>query len=212
MMSSMFVFQESRILMRSIALLCISFLLLLTPGCQQSLHPFLSMDDCIIDKNLVGTWLTNDSRWVFTQRKHDKQYELVVSEEGRKTSYLLVRLGKVGDELFLDFSYNKKKRTPMPDLEEATYLPVHLFAHVRQIRPVLQLAFPNPEWIENVLFSNPELLKHEVIEGPKMDRVMLTAGTEELQEFFSKQVQNEKLFGKYSQFQFMDPEPSVKEN
>ena len=212
MMSSMFVIEESRILMRRIALLVISFLLLLTPGCQQSLHPFLSMGDCIIDKNLVGTWLADDSRWVFTQRKNDKQYELVVSEEGRETSHLLVRLGKVGDELFLDFSYNNKKRTPRPDLEEATNLPVHLFAHVRQIRPVLQLAFPNPDWIEKVLLSNPEILKHEVIEGPRVDSVILTAGTEELQEFFSKQVQDEKLFGKYSQFQFIDPEPPVKED
>jgi two-component system phosphate regulon sensor histidine kinase PhoR len=75
-----------------------------------------------------------------------------------------------------------------------------LAAKVSQIEPTLQMSFPDPKWLESHLKENPKAIRHEQID----DRVLLTASTQELQEFVCKHAETPGAFGEPSNLKRTD--------
>lgn len=80
------------------------------------------------------------------------------------------------------------------DFYQFHFLSVHTFAHVKQIKPTLQMSFPNPGWLKKLVAENPEAIRHEKIDG----EVVLTASTKELQAFWIKHLETKGAFGEPS--------------
>ncbi|MGE4620019.1 MAG: hypothetical protein AAEJ04_09460 [Planctomycetota bacterium] len=184
--------------MRTVTAIFLCGLLLLNSGCVRSLHSILKKDDLISDKALVGIWVDDSGdTWAFT-KKSEKVYQLVIHET-RKNRYahLEARLGKVSDQLFLSFSIDPDKNSIDSDVVGLHVLPVHTFAHVKQIQPSLQFSWPDHGWVKKHIKKNPEELKHEIIG----DSYVLTSSTEDLQKFFLKHVATKGVFDNYSDLQ-----------
>ncbi len=73
---------------------------------------------------------------------------------------------------------------------------------VEQIEPTLQMQMMDPDKIEEMLKSDPNLIKHEIVE----ERIVLTASPEELQEFMKKHANDEGLFGEASDLERLEPQ------
>ena len=70
--------------------------------------------------------------------------------------------------------------------------PGHLLVRVSQLEPELKLAFFDFDWLQKYLEKNPKALAHHQ-EG---DRIVLTAGTRDLQKFVLKHLGEGELFEK----------------
>ena len=184
-------------LMNNLRTLLSLTVMLTLSGCIPTLHPLYTDKDIIFDPALVGSWTEEDAKetWMF-QRNGEKAYRLVYTDGEGKTGKFDVHLVKIGAQRFLDFfpdstSLNDSKQN---DFFKFHLIPVHTFARVWQIEPGLQMAFPDPKWLEEYLKANPKALANEKIE----DRGILTASTAELQEFLRKQADTEGFFGNKS--------------
>lgn len=181
--------------MRILTTLLLCSLLLLNSGCTRSLHPLLKKSDLIFEEALIGVWKQEGDIWSFSKKK-ENVYELVVHETRKdRYSYLEARLGKLEDQLFLEFSLDQDKNSINSEFASLHLLPVYTFAHVKQIEPTLQFSWPDPSWVEYRLKKSPkETIKHEMIE----DSFVLTASTEDLQKFFLQHLEAKGLFDNYS--------------
>jgi hypothetical protein len=69
-------------------------------------------------------------------------------------------------------------------------LPVHTVARVESIEPVLKIHITDDEKMKEFLKEEPNAVSHDTIENSPI----LTATTKELQKFFLKYADNEKVF------------------
>jgi hypothetical protein len=152
--------------------------LILSVGCTPSLHPIYTENDLVFESSLIGQWTEDDSDeiWEFS-KEGASEYKLVITDEGPFSAHLT----KVKGKLFLDFFPDE------PELKEGGFykshlLRVHSFAYVSRIEPTLQMALPNPGWLEKYVAENPDSIRHEKVE----DRIIITAGTKALQAFWLK--------------------------
>jgi len=167
-------------------------------GCVlPSLHPLYTDEDLIFQEKLIGKWLeVEDNKiWEF-KAAGGESYKLRVfdGKEGRFEAHLV----KLEDMLFLDLFPDD------PHLEQCDFykdhlLPVHTFMKVDQIDPNLQLRTMNPE--PEPLKEDPNLLKCEHVG----DCLVLTAPTEELQQFVIEYANAEGVFGDKMTFTRLEP-------
>ncbi|MHC4756292.1 MAG: DUF5329 family protein, partial [Planctomycetota bacterium] len=96
------------------------------------------------------------------------------------------------------------------EIQHFLLVSAHLFVKIEQIQPTLKLRIINADKIEEMLENDPNLLKHEFVEDihvvtkksetEKMELVvkgnhlLLTASTNQLQEFMKKHADDEDLF------------------
>ena len=123
----------------------------------------------------------------------------LTDDDGRSGTFS-AHLLRIKGELFLDFFPEK------PDLKEnpfyqAHLLPVHTFAHVKQIEPTLQMSFPAPDWLKKLIERDPGAIQHEIIEG----QIILSASTEELQTFWVTHLATEGAFSGASNMKRQEP-------
>lgn len=162
-------------------------------GCVPSLHPLFTGDGLIFEEKLVGQWIDDPNSkemWEF-QKSGEKSYTFIFTDGKGKKGTFQADLGKLNDMLFLDIFPEK------PDLKENDIymfhlLPAHSFLKIDQIEPILKMRAMKPEKLTDTLKADPTLLKHEFI-GTDLDRLVLTASTEELREFMIKYAGNEEL-------------------
>ena len=165
--------------------------LILCPGCIRSLHPIYTEQDIVFEWGLIGEWGRDNSKetWAFS-RKGTSQYKLVCTDGDGKQGVFSAHLTKIKGKLFLDF-FPAELELKENDFFRIHLVPVHTFAHVKQIEPTLQMSFPNPDWLKEHLAANPNAIHHEKIE----DEIILTAATKDLQAFWLKHLDSEGAFG-----------------
>jgi hypothetical protein len=167
------------------------FLALLLTGCLPSLHPLYNDETLIFRQELIGKWSKiewmedHSAFWQFRQAG-EKEYELRIHddeavEHGRFSAHLI----EIEGLMFLDIFPDSKPLEDLDDFYQIHILPVHTFMKVDQINPNLQLRMIDYEKMEEILENDPNSLKHEIVD----DRIVLTARTEELQNFVIKHVE-----------------------
>jgi hypothetical protein len=158
---------------------------LLLTGCLPSLHPLYNDKTLIFKEELIGKWMGDDDvLWRFT-RAGDKEYELRIREDEKEVGRFSAHLTQIEGLMFLDLYPDDEQLKDLSDFYKMHILPVHTFMKVDQINPNLRLRMIDYEKVEKMLEDDPNLIKHETVE----DRIVLTASTEELQNFVVEHVE-----------------------
>ncbi len=169
-------------------------LAVLLGGCVPSLHPLFTDEEIIFDANLVGVWSEPNSKdsWEFKPVVNSKKYEFIYTDDKGKSGKFDACLGKLGSNMFLDI-YPGDPNIMGNDFYKAHLIGVHSFMKVEPTKDTLKLRIMNPDNVEKLLKSDPNIIKHE-----QTDRLVLTASTKELQAFILTYGSDEKLelFGK----------------
>lgn len=159
------------------------FVALLLAGCLPSLHPLYNDKTLIFKEELIGKWMGDDDvLWRFT-RAGDKEYELRIREDEKEVGRFSAHLTQIEGLMFLDLYPSDEQLKDLSDFYKMHILPVHTFMKVDQINPNLQLRMIDYDKVKNMLKDDPNVVKHEVVDD---DRIVLTASTEELQNFVLK--------------------------
>ncbi len=169
-------------------------------ACIPSLHPVFNDKDKTYDKALVGTWTgtwgekKTTAEWKF--ESHGKnEYNLIYSDNDTSGQFTAT-LATIHGERYLDLFPDEPSHKETNPFYIWHMIPTHTFLKVKQIEPTLQMAFLNPNEVEDILDEDPEALSLIKTEG----RVFMTSSTEELQAFLKKYGKNERLFTDYSNF------------
>lgn len=158
---------------------------LLMAGCLPSLHPLYNDKTLIFKEELIGKWMGDDSVWQFS-RAGEKEYELRIRDDENEIGRFSAHLIEIKGLMFLDLFPDDEPLEDLGDFYKIHILPVHTFMKVDQINPNLQLRIVDYEKVGKMLENDPNVIKHEVIDD---DRIVLTASTEELQNFVVEHVE-----------------------
>jgi hypothetical protein len=156
-------------------------------GCVvTSVYPFYTQKDLVFETALLGKWVNinnEDEMWRF-KNAGDLEYRVTLID-ARQTTVMEAHSFKLHDILFLD----------MFSLEQDFHVvPAHYLLKVTQLSPTLRMSELNDEWLKALLFTEPTALKHILVgknDKPEQRRVVLTADTEELQQFVTKHLNTE---------------------
>ena len=170
------------------------FLAIVLGGCVPSLHPLFTENELIFDANLVGVWSPTDSNETWEFKPGGKGYECIYVDNNSKIGRFDAGLGKLQNNMFLDI-YPKELNLTENGFYKMHFLAAHSFIRVYLTKDLLELRAMNPENLDKLLKSDPNIIKHERLGG---DSIVLTASTKELQEFMLRYGVDEKLelFGK----------------
>jgi hypothetical protein len=152
-----------------------------------SVHPLYFEKDLVFESGLVGTWGEKEHEkdlselWIF-KKSEDKSYRLIIREKEEGEGMFEAHLLKLGDHLFLDL-YPEEPETGS-EFYNMHVIPAHSFIRISLEGHVLRLAFFDLDWLKKNIEENKVSIKHE----RRDDTIVLTASTEELQEFVLKHV------------------------
>ncbi len=149
-------------------------------GCvQPSLKPLFNEDEIFYEPNLVGTWKAVDSNdvWEFSKMENADAYKIFVTEDGKEGTFV-AGLGAIENNLFLDV-FPDTENEQDNDFYKQHILGMHSFILVKQIEPQLQLAMIDSEKVAKIIKADPDAVEH--IKND--DRIILTADTNDLQDF-----------------------------
>lgn len=200
----------------------VALLLLLMQSCITSLYPLYTDATLVQKKELLATWKDKEGMyWKFSKVDDSKLYELRCRSGNYFATYA-TGMVKIGDNYFLDVQMDQQ---PISDEEEAKNKKAEADAknspvngsnskdnvgHLAYNIPghnFYKLAFKgekiyvypfNDEYMEDLFKQRKIRIKHEKVESSLM---VLTASSNELQEFFKKYGSDPKLF--------KDDEPKV---
>ena len=190
------------------ASLAAAALTLILGGCVTSLQPLFTEKDLVFDPALIGIWGDNeDMTWCFEKQTKgaqdgDTAYRLVVTQK-EVTSPMLAGLGKIGEHRFLCLypDLEEIKERKLGDLYQAALIPGYLIAKITQEGPTLEVALLNHSWVQKFVEKDPKAIRHEKVEG----RVILSAPTEELQQFLLKHADQKELWEEPTKLQRKQP-------
>ena len=162
-------------------------------GCVPSLHKLYTSNTLTYDPRLVGCWeASEDEQWCFTRHEEEDAYDLIITEEKGKRSYMLAHLVDLDGRRFLDIEPGSDAELCTGDWYKYHLQPVHTFMMVDQVDPNLALAVMKPDVVQEMIEKNPKLIKHEIVD----DRVILTAETPQLQAFLENPDILDKIYDK----------------
>ena len=184
--------------MRSLAVGLIAFQMMLIAGCTPSLHPFYKAQDIVSEPALIGTWKETATAapmiLKFEQANGKDQAYILTVNDAWIPGPFIAHLLKIDNHLFLDLypeeSDNNSDKTGL-------LIPSHCVVVVDQIEPELKLRELDDNWLYNYLKQNPAALKHEFAESEwikNFSALILTASTEELQEFVVKHLDSKDAY------------------
>jgi len=157
---------------------------LLMAGCLPSLHPLYNDKTLIFKEELIGKWAGDDSIWQFS-RAGEKEYELRIRDDQKELGRFSAHLIEIKGLMFLDLFPDDEPLEDLDDFYKIHILPVHTFMKVDQINPNLRLRMIDYDEVKKMIENNPNIIKHEAVND---DRIVLTASTEELQNFVVEHV------------------------
>jgi hypothetical protein len=166
-------------------------------SCIPSVNPFYTDKDIAFNPHLVGAWQDKDKAdnpdvWKF-ERTTNQAYQLTITDKEGKQGKFDARLFRLEQEYFLDLiPVECNYATNQADLVAFSMFPGHLLVRVPQIEPELKLALFDFDWLQKHLEKNPKALAHH----REDDRLLLTAGTRDLQRFVRQHLGEGELFGK----------------
>ncbi len=174
-------------------------------GCVPSLHSLFTDADVIFEPQLIGIWANTDNAeetWRFKPNlQQDNKYEVIYTDDDGKTGIFIGALGKIDSMTFLDL-YPGEVEISANAFYKAHLLPAHTFIKIEQIRPTLKMRAMNPDKFANMLENDPNLIKHEIIDD---DRVVITASTQQLQQFMKQHANDKELFGEPTELKKLEP-------
>ena len=177
-------------------------------GCVPSIHSLFTDKDVFFEPQLIGTWADDsEGTWQFTQKADpDNLYEVLYTDKNGKKGLFTGTLGKINGMTFLDL-YPGDTLIQAHNFYKAHLVPAHTFLKIEQIRPTLKMRAMNPDKLGKMLADDPNLLKHEVIQG---DRIVITAPTQQLRQFIRQHADDEDLFGDPADLKRIEPnEPNA---
>ncbi len=194
--------------MRHILLLSIISAMVLLAGCVRSLYPLFTEKESIYEPKLVGSWPQNsEEAWKFT-RSGDNTYVVQIPQKvfnsalfspgvPGDTGVFEGRLGRLGDDLFLDLfptggesSPGTQYRGVKNDFYNWHYVPTHSILRVRFDHDSLLLAILDNTWLKKMIENKSVAIPHERMD----DQILLTASTEQLQELVKEYASNDEAF------------------
>lgn len=163
----------------------------LLAGCvPTAVHPLYRVSDLVQDTALLGVWKEREKpdgkdRWTFTPGE-GKSYTAEILTDDQKAIFT-AHLFRLGNERFLDlYPMQSGLDEKMKDNPYAMALiPGHLFFRVRATAPALRMSSMGLEWLKQQLKRDPKAIEHIIYPD---DRVVLTGGTEALQAFITRHV------------------------
>lgn len=178
-----------------LALIASTIFLVFLAGCIPSIHPLYHEEDIVFKPELLGSWQQDDAKWVFEQSGENgyllKFYEdNNLINENQTYSDFDVTLVKLGEKYYLDLYPGDNDQIEFSTLLLSTLLPVHAFAKIDFIEEGIEISFLSRDWLEELLNENPKIIAHE----KTPDSFVLTASTDELQEFFISYSNVEEAF------------------
>ena len=166
-----------------LALAGLSMLLLTAVGCVRSVQPVLKDDQVIIDKDLVGKWVSSDGKATYEVQLpagDDKTYQVhSFDNEGKDDGTYLVRLGKVQDLMILE-ARAADFAPQYDDGYKSHFLPLYSFLIVYQTKPNLVVSSLDMDWLKKYLEAHPTELQFF---KPDEKSVILNSPPEEFQKF-----------------------------
>ncbi|NWJ50582.1 MAG: hypothetical protein HXX14_06935 [Bacteroidetes bacterium] len=182
---------------------------LILSGCLvKSLHPFYKPSDLVFRQDIIGAY-TDQNKGVWKIEgavnknflgvgKSDKQqnyYKISLLDEKKRTTTFQGCLFKLDNNYYVDF-YLEKGNNDDAQTELYSYhvIGVHTVAKVLIGKNSLRIKWYNEKWLSELFEQNKIRLSHEKIEDN--DAVVLTASTNELQQFMRKFANDPKAFQK----------------
>ena len=165
-------------------------------GCVPSLHCLFTDKELVFEEKLLGIWAEDNSEetWEFKRYSDeaDKTYKLIYTDSDGQAGEFAAKLGKLNKMMFLDL-YPGDADINANDFYKHHLLGVHTFMKIEQIEPTLQMRMMSPDKMKEMLEANPNLIKHEILEE-RDSQILLTASTEEFQQFIIEHAKDEGLF------------------
>ena len=179
------------------SLILLAVVTLFLTGCLRSVNPFYNPDDVIFDPDLLGEWKSiedeDEAAWCFTEGANGS-YELSFTGIEFDQGIFKVHLASFQGITILDLY----PQIQPYDWIEAPFFyyhlyPCHSFFVVDELNPTrLGLHTLDIEWLKWYLLDHPDVLKH----GMNEERYpILTASTDELQDFIVKHLNNKEAWG-----------------
>lgn len=169
---------------------------LTTLGCYvQSIQPLYTDKTIAFDAELVGTWVADeDEEYVFTVSDTTRGAYTLLLDEGGATARFEAVLVELGEAAFLDIY------PETPGSESTFYLDhmlrVHNILRVEMDADTLWVADFDAEWLQTALDKKRVKLAHVPLDGA----VLLTAPTDELQDFVKKYAKTREAFSEPARF------------
>jgi len=192
--------------------------LILVAGCvpPYSLSPIFTDEDLAFDQELVGIWTMNDAKWEFKHDSGDYYHLTNLNEDGISTKFVAY-LGKIKDTLYLDVLPFGESSDANEDSRILT-IPVHMFFKVKKTESTWELYMMNPEWFEQYIEDNPDAISYWsdlsdtslFIPSAWGSDWLITASTEDLQDFLIKIEDIEEAYNQEEPFILQRAEPEEK--
>jgi hypothetical protein len=153
--------------------------LTLFAGCIPSVNPVYNENQLIRDDAALGVWVDPDTKekWEFTKRD-GKSYTLVYTDEEGRQGRFVAHLAKIQGTMFLDL-FPEERKPRGSDFYNFHLVPIHTIYLVRRIKPNLELATIDYEWLQKHLDDNPGAIQNASLETGRL----LTAPTKDVQNF-----------------------------
>jgi hypothetical protein len=200
-MKTRIVNQPARIIATATTL---SAVMLFLAGCiVTSIYPYYTDKDLVLDPAVLGKWVekgkTNEtSEYVKFEPMGTNGYWATVFGTDETNSFE-VHLFRLKTQMFVD---------SFPTNRSLDFVPVHQVSKVTQIRPVLETANLNYDWLATLLKKHPKAIRHMVLREKSGDesggRIILTADTQELQRFILKYINNTNAWKEPTQLKRLD--------
>lgn len=174
--------------MRQIALITIVVVISAIAACVPSLQPLYSAKVLTFEPALIGTWISEDSKDTsIISQSGDSVYDIVYSQEGVPAKFE-GHLARLNNKLFLD-TYPEDLEIKN-DFYKTHLIPAHMFSEIEINGDTLQFAVLDDQWLGDQLDSGSVNIGQVRIEGD----IVLTASTDDLQNFVAKCSDNEDAF------------------
>ena len=181
--------------MKARCFISLGALALVLAGCVvQTVQPLFADRDLISYPALVGTWEQKDDGkriglWVFSG--DGQHYQLTQTDEKGLKAKFAVIAGKIGTNVFLDFTVRAlEPENSINDLAAFSLFPAHTFAKLVKTEDALLLIGMDYDWLRQHLTENPKAVPHVFQEK----RPLLTGSTEELQKFVAGHADDKEIF------------------
>ena len=167
---------------------------LLIAGCVpvRSVHPLFTEKDLVFEPALLGTWALEDATLEFRQSERNA-YDLTYTQE--VSAKLEAHLLRLGEFLFLDISLGQRAPEALFPRPHPAYLvhmfPVHTFWRIRIEGDELHLEDLDDGWVNRMIREGIVEIHHARL--GEYD-IVLTAPTEELQEFLLTHAKSPEAF------------------
>lgn len=179
-------------MVRVLSLLLVALLL---GGCVRSLQPVLKPEQVVKMPEIAGKWVSikNEKEGLDVTPADDGFKVTYRSEKGEPGQYV-ARIGRIGDLLIADVM--PAEPSEKSGSEMILMVPVHTVFIITQTSPQLAGRTLDYNWFKDYVPQHPD----ELATTKSDSELLITATTEQIQQFVTKHVQDEKAWTEESVF------------